>query len=91
MLQENTDPQVRDRYRARVIRPRRQRITAILEAAQGLNLIDQNADLTVAITMCTGAWYGRALAGDPAPADWPTRTAALVWRAVGGVERTTGL
>lgn len=84
MLQENTEQQVRDRYQARVIHPRRGRIKAILEAGQRLGLLDQDADLTVAVAMCTGGWYGRALAGDPVPADWPTRTAALVWRALGG-------
>ena len=84
MLQESTDLQVRERYRARVIHPRRRRITAILEAARQQGLIDRDADLTVAVTMCTGGWYGRELAGDPVPADWPTRTATLVWRALGG-------
>lgn len=84
MLQESTDLQVRERYQARVIHPRRQRLTAILEAAQHLGLVDEDADLAVAVTMCTGSWYGRALAGEPVPADWPMRTAALVWRAVGG-------
>jgi AcrR family transcriptional regulator len=84
MLQETTDPDVRDRYRATVIHPRRQRLAAVFQAAQQLGLIDQDADLTVAVTMCTGNWYGRALAGDPPPPDWPRRTAALVWRALGG-------
>ncbi|MEY9927805.1 AcrR family transcriptional regulator [Catenulispora sp. GP43] len=84
MLQESTDLQVRERYRARVIHPRRQRLTAIFEAAQRLGLIDQDADLAVAVTMCTGGWYGRALAGEAVPADWPVRAAVLVWRAVGG-------
>uniref|UniRef100_UPI00189157CF TetR-like C-terminal domain-containing protein n=1 Tax=Catenulispora pinisilvae TaxID=2705253 RepID=UPI00189157CF len=87
MLQENTDPQVQQRYQARVIHPRRHRITAILEAAQALGQINHDADLTIAVPMCTGNWYGRALAGDPAPTDWPTRTATLVWRALGGEVR----
>lgn len=84
MLQETADPGVVERYRARVIAPRRARILAVLRAAQQLDLIDRDADLEVAVTMCTGSWYGRALAGDPPPADWPQRAAALVWRAVGG-------
>lgn len=91
MLQENTELQVREGYRATVIHPRRRRIAAILQAAQGLGLIDQDADLTVAVTMCTGAWYGRELAGEPVPAHWPTRTATLVWRALGGDVRATEL
>jgi AcrR family transcriptional regulator len=84
MLQETADPGVVERYQARIIAPRRERILGILRAAQQLKLIDRDADLDVAVTMCTGSWYGRALAGDPPPADWPQRAAALVWRAVGG-------
>jgi AcrR family transcriptional regulator len=84
MLQDTADPAVVARYQATVIAPRRRRIVDILTTAQDLGLIDRDADLTVAVTMCTGSWYGRALAGDPVPPDWPARTAALVWRAVGG-------
>jgi AcrR family transcriptional regulator len=84
MLQEATAPEARARYQARVIAPRRARILAILERAQRLGLIDPGADLEVAITLCTGSWYARALAGLEPPPDWPARTAALVWRAVGG-------
>lgn len=84
MLQDTADPGVVERYRARVVAPRRARILAVLRDAQRLGLIDPDADLEVAVTMCTGSWYGRALAGDPPPPDWPQRAAALVWRAVGG-------
>lgn len=84
MLQDSTAPEARTRYQARVIAPRRRRIRAILERAQRLGLIDADADLDVAVTMGTGSWYARALAGDDPPPGWPARTAALVWRAVGG-------
>lgn len=87
MLQETTGAEVRERYRSTVIHPRRQRIAAVLRAAQQLGLIDTDADLAVAVTMCTGSWYGRELAGEPTPEDWPRRTAALVWRALGGRPR----
>jgi AcrR family transcriptional regulator len=84
MLQDTTDADVRAHYRARVIAPRRARLRAILERAVTQGLLDADADLDVALTMCTGAWYGRALAGEPVPRDWPRRTALLVWRALGG-------
>jgi AcrR family transcriptional regulator len=84
MLQDGTAPEARKRYQAQVIAPRRQRIRAILERAQRLGLIDADADLEVAVTLGTGSWYARALAGDDPPPGWPARTAALVWRAVGG-------
>jgi AcrR family transcriptional regulator len=84
MLQDTTDPAVRSAYLARVIAPRRRRIRAILDAAVRLGLAGPDADLEIAVTMCTGSWYARALAGAPVPAEWPRRTAALVWRAIGG-------
>lgn len=84
MLQEATAPEARARYQAKVVAPRRARILAILERAQRLGMIDPGADLEVAITLCTGSWYARALAGLEPPPDWPARTTALVWRAVGG-------
>ncbi|MEY9966214.1 AcrR family transcriptional regulator [Streptacidiphilus sp. MAP12-16] len=84
MLQETTEPDVLDRYRDRVIAPRRRRLLAIFDSARSLGVIDDDADVTVALTMCTGSWYGRALAGAPVPPDWPRRVATLVWRALGG-------
>jgi AcrR family transcriptional regulator len=84
MLQDTTDRSVQERYRAHVVAPRRRRIRSILEQAVALELIDHDADLEVAVTLGTGSWYARALAGDPVPHDWAARTAALVWRAVGG-------
>jgi AcrR family transcriptional regulator len=84
MLQDSTAPEALTRYRTHVVDPRRGRIRAILDHAQHLGLIDSDADLEVGVTMCTGSWYARALAGAPPPPNWPARTAALVWRALGG-------
>jgi AcrR family transcriptional regulator len=84
MLQDATAPEARARYQARVIAPRRARIRAILERARQLRMIEADADLEVAVSLCTGSWYARALAGQAVPEDWPARTAALVWKAVGG-------
>lgn len=84
MLQDGTDTNLQARYQEGVIIPRRKRIRAILERAQKLGLIDSDADLDVAVTLPTGSWYARALAGQRPPRNWPQRTAELVWRAVGG-------
>ena len=84
MLQDTTEWDVRTRYRAEVIAPRRRRLRSILDRAAQLGMVDPDADLEVAVTMGTGSWYARELAGDHVPAGWPRRVAALVWRAVGG-------
>jgi AcrR family transcriptional regulator len=84
MLQDSVEADVRARYQAQVVGPRRRRLRLILDRAQRLGMIDADADLDVAVTMCTGSWYARALAGSRPPRNWPLRTAALLWRAVGG-------
>ena len=84
MLQDTTERDVRSRYRAEVIAPRRRRLRSILDRAAQLGMVGPDADLEVAVTMGTGSWYARELAGERVPADWPRRAAALVWRAVGG-------
>jgi AcrR family transcriptional regulator len=84
MLQDSVEADVRARYQAQIIAPRRRRLRHILERAQRLDMIDTDADLDIAVTMCTGSWYARALAGSAPPRNWPQRTATLIWRAVGG-------
>ena len=84
MLQTTTAPDAAARYRARVIAPRRARLRAILERAAERGLVDGEADLDVAVTMLTGSWYARCLAGDDEPEEWPRRIAELVLRALGG-------
>jgi AcrR family transcriptional regulator len=84
MLQTTTDADAAARYRAQVIAPRRARLRAIFERAAAAGLIDPQSDLEVAVTMLTGSWYARCLAGDAEPEDWPRRIAELAWRAVGG-------
>lgn len=84
MLQDSTPTELRTQYQARVVAPRRARLHDILVRAQQAGELDPDADLEIAVTMCTGSWYGRALAGSSPPPDWPIRTAQLVWRALGG-------
>lgn len=84
MLQNTTAPAVLARYRAHVVSPRRARLRAILERAVQAGQLDADADLEIALTMCTGCWYGRALADPMVPDDWATRTATMIWRALGG-------
>ena len=68
MLQDATDPEVLARYRAQVVAPRRAPLQAILERARDLGLVDADADLDIAVTLCTGSWYARALAQSQPPA-----------------------
>lgn len=87
MLIDATDPQLVALYRERVVLPRRARLRTILERARHAGQLDADADVELAVSMLTGSWYARALAGDPPPPDWPRRAALLAWRALGGSPR----
>jgi AcrR family transcriptional regulator len=87
VLSETIEPEVIAAYRKGVVAPRRRRIASILsDAVRDRELSAPPADQRVLVTMCTGSWYGFAVAGKAPPADWPRRTAALVWRAAGGTQ-----
>jgi hypothetical protein len=84
MLQEAIDEQLRSLYRERIVDPRRRRLRHILSRAVELGLARADADIEYAVAACTGTLYSLHLAGRPAGRDWPERTAALIWRSIGG-------
>jgi AcrR family transcriptional regulator len=82
VLAGTTDPAITATYRDTVVAPRRARIAAIIaDGVDAGELTASAADQRVLVSMCTGSWYGYALAGTPPPRDWPDRTARLVWAA----------
>lgn len=83
MLSSETPQDARDCYREHVLAPRRQRMLDILSNASSLSMIDSTADIDGAVGVAIGSAYVALLSG-AVDADWPARTAALVWRAVGG-------
>ncbi|MEM8903028.1 MAG: TetR/AcrR family transcriptional regulator [Actinomycetota bacterium] len=84
MLQEATDPGLLALYRERIVAPRRDRLRNILRRAVDAGLVGADADLDHAVAAATGTLYALHLAGRRVPATWPTRTAAFVWRGLGG-------
>lgn len=84
MLHRGTDPELVALYRQRVVTPRRARMREILERGRRAGMLASDADIDLAVTMLTGSWYARALAGDRPARRWPERTATLIWHALGG-------
>lgn len=82
MLNSATDPELVRLYRRRVVAPRRAALLDVLRRGQATGELDADADLEVAVTMLTGSWYARALAGRAVPSRWAERTATLVWRSL---------
>lgn len=85
MLSRDASEDARACFREHVLAPRHQRMTDILTHAQALHRIDAGADVPGAVGIAIGAAYLAHLSG-AIDSDWPARTAALVWRAVGGTD-----
>jgi AcrR family transcriptional regulator len=84
MLQEEADDDLLQLYRERIVAPRRARLRRILQRAVDLGLAAPDADVDYAVAACTGTLYALHLAGRPVSRNWPERTAAFVWRSIGG-------
>ncbi len=84
MLGDGVSDEVRRRYAAEIVEPRRARIRSCLTAAIDRGDLPEDADLLIAASFLTGSWYSLALVGAEVPDDWARRTATLVWRACGG-------
>ncbi len=84
MLLRSTDPGLVALYRERLVAPRRARLREILERGVERGLLAPEPDLDAALGMFTGSWYARSLEGGQQLAGWAERTAAVVWRGLGG-------
>ncbi len=84
MMHEAVDAELRRLYRQRVVVPRRDRLRAILLRGVDAGLLRDDLDVDHAVAACTGTYYAQTLAGARIARDWPRRTAAMVWRSLGG-------
>ena len=74
VLAGTTSPSVAAAYRATVVAPRRQRLRAVFDRASEAGLIVATpSERARLVAMCTGSWYGHALAGDRPGRNWGHR------------------
>jgi AcrR family transcriptional regulator len=78
LAEEAHTPGLIELFRKNIVRPRRDGLLAILEAAKGRGELREGADLDAAVNMLVGSFYARYLTGDAVSADWPERVVALV-------------
>lgn len=84
LAEEAHVPELTARFRAHIVRPRREGLLAILSAAEGRGELRPDADLDAAVNALVGAFYARYLADGSIPADFPDRVTDAV---LGGVVR----
>ena len=71
LAEEHHTPQLLERFRERVVLPRRRRVRAVLEAASDRGELREGADLDGLVAMLIGSYYAMYLAGQGVPPGWP--------------------
>lgn len=84
LMEEEHAPDLIALLRERSLRPGRQILRDLLEAARERGEIGAGADVEVAITMAIGSFYATRIAGDAFPPDWAERVADATVRALRG-------
>src|SRR3954452_5311384 len=71
LAEERHTPELLERFRERILEPRRQELRGVLERARERGAVARGANLDAALHMLMGAYYAQYLAGDPFVMRWP--------------------
>lgn len=83
LAEEHETPELLAAFRKYLVTPRRQRLTAILTAAQTRGEVSADADIGLAVNMLVGALYAQYLAATPFAEDWSSRVVDAVLASLG--------
>lgn len=87
LAEENRHPVLLERFRQRLVEPRRDRLRRALLAGVEQGELPAELDLEVAVSLLVGSCYARYLAAGGIPADWASRALSAIWPA-GGAQPT---
>jgi AcrR family transcriptional regulator len=79
LAEENRHPLLLERFRQRLIEPRRERLRQDLLAGATQGQLPARLDLDVTVSLLVGSCYARYLAAGTIPADWPDRALSVIW------------
>ena len=79
LAEENRHPLLLERFRQRLVEPRRQRLRQALLAGAAQGQLPARLDLDVTVSLLVGSCYARYLAAGTIPADWPDRALTVIW------------
>jgi AcrR family transcriptional regulator len=78
-LNRHDHPEMLEQFRATVVAPRVERMTAVLRSGIAAGQVRDGIDIEMVVSMLFGAGVQRILTGDTLPRDWPERAVAAVW------------
>jgi AcrR family transcriptional regulator len=81
LAEEHRQPALLERFRERMVGPRRRLLHDALAAGMQTGELDQRTDIDVAVTMLIGSFYAAYVSDGEIPANWPERLINQVWPA----------
>jgi AcrR family transcriptional regulator len=78
-LNRHDHPEMLEQFRATVVAPRVERMTAVLRSGIAAGQVRDGIDIEMVVSMLFGAGVQRILTGDTLPREWPERAVAAVW------------
>jgi AcrR family transcriptional regulator len=79
LAEEARRPELIDRFRERLARPRRQALRDALNAGIAAGELAEDLDLDVAVNMLIGSFYARHVSHGTIPGNWSRRILAQLW------------
>lgn len=83
MLSEPADSELLELHRARVVGPHRERMSALVRAAQERGEVRADFDPALALELLVGSFFARHVGGrELAPEQWADAAVDLLWRGI---------
>jgi AcrR family transcriptional regulator len=79
LAEENRHPVLLERFRQRLVEPRRDQLRRALLAGVERGELPAQLDLEMVVSLLVGSCYARYLAAGAIPADWPDRALTVIW------------
>lgn len=79
LTEEDRHPALLDRFRGRMVAPRRRLLHEALAAGIDSGELDESTDIDVAVNMMIGSFYAAYVSNGEIPTDWAQRLLRQVW------------
>lgn len=79
LAEEARQPELVERFRERLARPRRQALREALQLGIAVGELADDLDVEVAVNMLIGSFYARYVSHGTIPANWSRRVLAQLW------------
>lgn len=79
LAEEERHPELIERFRARLVRPRRELLRRTLTAGKAAGDLPARTEVDAVVNLLIGSFYARYVSSGSIPRDWPRRVLDEVW------------